>query len=104
MISLISGAIGTMQDGTLKLSAQADSNSVYIDLEDERPIEVWRDAIDLLKKDAPPDLEPPSLGFSLLLNQSLMELMNGRLEFVKMPIGSEETITQIRCTLPRSAS
>ncbi|MBE9013855.1 HAMP domain-containing histidine kinase [Pseudanabaenaceae cyanobacterium LEGE 13415] len=104
LTSLISSAIATMSDGTLKLSAQADSNFVYIDLEDERPIEVWRDAIDLLKKDAPPDLEPPSLGFSLLLNQSLIELMNGRLEFVKMPIGSEEKTTQIRCTLPRSAS
>ncbi|MGG6268213.1 sensor histidine kinase [Leptolyngbya sp. AN03gr2] len=104
LTSLISSAIATMQDGTLKLSAQTDSNFVYIDLEDERPIEVWRDAIDLLKKDSPPDLEPPSLGFSLLISQSLMELMNGRLEFVKMPSGSEEKITQIRCTLPRSAS
>lgn len=103
LTSLISGAIGTMQDGTLKLSALADSNFVYLNLEDERPIEVWRDAIDLLEKDAPPDLEPPSLGFSLLLNQSLMELMNGRLEFVKMPIGSEEKFTQVRCRLPRSA-
>ncbi len=103
LTSLISSAIATMQEGTLKLSAQADPNFIYLDLEDERPIEVWREAIDLLQVEAPPDLEPPSLGFSLLLNQSLMELMNGRLEFVKMPIGSDETVTQIRCTLPRNA-
>ncbi|MBW4526869.1 MAG: HAMP domain-containing histidine kinase [Phormidium tanganyikae FI6-MK23] len=103
LTSLISSAISTMQEGTLKLSAHADPNFVYIDLEDERPIEVWREAIDLLRQEAPPDLEPPSLGFSLLLNQSLMELMNGQLEFVKMPIGSDETVTQIRCTLPRNA-
>jgi len=103
LTSLVSGAIATMQEGSLKLSAHADSNFVYLDLEDERPIEVWREAIDLLKIEAPPDLEPPSLGFSLLLNQSLMELMNGRLECVKMPIGSAETVTQIRCTLPRNA-
>lgn len=103
LTSLISRAIATMQDGFLKLSAQADPNFVYLDLEDERPIEVWREAIDLLKMEAPPDLEPPSLGFSLLLNQSLIESMNGRLEFVKLPIGSAETVTQIRCTLPRNA-
>ena len=103
LTSLISSAIATMQEGTLKLSAQADSSFVCIDLEDERPIEVWREAIDLLKTESPPELEPPSLGFSLLLNQSLIELMNGRLEFVKMPTNAEETVTQIRCTLPRSA-
>jgi len=103
LTSLISGAITTMQEGSLKLSAHADPNFVYLDLEDERPLEVWREAIDLLKMEAPPDLEPPSLGFSLLLNQSLIELMNGRLECVKMPIGSAETVTQIRCTLPRNA-
>ncbi len=103
LTSLISSAIATMQEGTLKLSAQSDPSFVYIDLEDERPIAVWREAIDLLKQEAPPNLEPPSLGFSLLLNQSLMELMNGRLEFVKMPIGSDETVTQVRCALPRNA-
>ncbi|HTL88086.1 MAG TPA: HAMP domain-containing sensor histidine kinase [Leptolyngbya sp.] len=106
LTSLISSAIATLQDGALKLSAQADSKNIYIDLEidleDERPIAVWQEAIDLLKTAASPDLDPPSLGFSLLLNQSLMELMNGRLEFVKMPTETGETVTQIRCALPRN--
>ncbi|MEP0916627.1 HAMP domain-containing histidine kinase [Leptolyngbya sp. DQ-M1] len=103
LTSLISSAIATMQEGSIKLSAHADANFVYIDLEDERPIEVWQEAIDLLKREAPPDLEPPSLGFSLLLNQNLMEFMKGRLELVKLPMNSAETITQLRCTLPRNA-
>ena len=102
LTSLISSAIATMPEGTLKLSAHADRGLVYIELEDERPIEVWQEAIDLLETEAPPKLEPPSIGFSLLLNQSLMELMNGRLEFVKMPTEAGETVTQIRCALPQN--
>lgn len=103
LISLISSAIATMQEGTINLSAQADSQFVYIELEDERPIEVWREAIDLLNTDPPQDLEPPSLGFSLLMNQTLIELMNGRLELGKLPLAANETVTQIRCVLPRNA-
>lgn len=103
LVSLISSAIATMQEGTLKLSAQADAAFVYLELEDERPIEVWREAIDLLKTEPAKDLEPPSLGFSLLMNQTLIELMNGRLELGKLPLAPNETVTQIRCVLPRNA-
>lgn len=103
LTSLISNAIATMPEGSINLSASADPNFVYIDLADERPIEVWSEAIDLLKAEAPPDLEPPSLGFSLLLNQTLLESMNGRLELVKRSTDAAETITQLRCTLPRNA-
>jgi signal transduction histidine kinase len=103
LVSLISSAIATMQEGTIKLSAQADSNFVYVELEDERPIEVWREAIDLLKTDPPKDLEPPSLGFSLFMNQTLIELLNGRLELEKLPLAQNETVTQVRCVLPRNA-
>jgi signal transduction histidine kinase len=99
LVSLISSAIATMQEGTLKLSAQADSKYITLELEDERPIEVWREAIDLLKTEPPKDLDPPSLGFSLLMNQTLVELMNGRLELGKL----DSTITQLKCILPRNA-
>ncbi|MCU0552489.1 MAG: HAMP domain-containing histidine kinase [Leptolyngbya sp. Prado105] len=99
LVSLISSAIATMQEGTLKLSARADSELVVIELEDERPIEIWREAIDLLNTAPPKDLEPPSFGFSLLMNQTLIELMNGRLELGKL----DKTVTQLRCVLPRNA-
>lgn len=103
LVSLISSAIATMQEGTISLSAQAETEEVVIVLEDNRPIEVWREAIDLLKTDPSPTLEPPSLGFSILMNQTLIELMNGRLELGKLPLAANETVTQIRCVLPRNA-
>lgn len=99
LVSLISSAIATMQEGTLKLSAHIESEFAVIELEDQRPIEVWREAIDLLKAEAPKDLDPPSLGFRLLMNQTLVEVMNGRLELGKL----NETVTQLRCVLPRNA-
>lgn len=102
LVSLISSAIATMQEGTLKLSAhteaETESEFVVIELEDQRPIDVWREAIDLLKTEAPKDLDPPSLGFRLLMNQTLIEVMNGRLELGKL----NETVTQLRCVLPRN--
>ncbi len=103
LVSLISSAIETMQDGKLSLTVQADSEFARIQLEDDRPIEVWREAIDLLKTE--PSLQKadqePSLGFSLLLNQTLIESMNGQFTLIKLPLEAGETVTQIECAIPR---
>lgn len=103
LISLISGAIGTMQNGKLSLTVQPDGEVARIRLEDDRPIEAWCEAIDLLEtQPSLPDANPePSLGFSLLLSQTLIEAMNGRFTLNKLPLEAGETVTQIECAIPR---
>ncbi len=109
LLSLVNGAIDTMQQGKITLSVQSvDSNYAYVLLEDERPAEFWQEPIDLLNSVAigseslQPnsfDLEERSLGFSFLLSQTLMDVMNGRLEQLTPP-NSEETLSRIQCSIP----
>lgn len=108
LLNLVNGAIDTMQQGKIILSVQsADSDYVHIVLEDERPAAFWQEPIDLLNSAAIEDKsqklassEPKekSLGFSFLLSQTLMEVMNGRLE--RLTSESEETLSRIRCSIP----
>lgn len=104
LVSLIDGAIATMQEGKLRLSVQPSGQFAEILLEDERSIEAWREDLDLLQQDPKPPVflnQKPSLGFGLLLSQRLVEVMNGTLELVKVPSQPGETVTQIQCKIPR---
>ena len=110
LLNLVNGAIDTMQQGKIKLSVSAvDSEFAHVLLEDERPADIWREPIDLLKTVTivdeslkPNAFEPPkarSSGFNFLLSQTLMEVMNGRLERLEDP-AAEETLNRIRCSIP----
>jgi signal transduction histidine kinase len=101
LVSLVSGAVDQMQQGNIKLSlASVDAEFAHLVLEDERPIASWQEAIDLLK--SAPDLTTSefSPGFNLILNQTLLEAMNGRLDLLQIPSDAEETSTCIRCSMP----
>jgi signal transduction histidine kinase len=99
LVSLVSGAIDQMQQGKIKLSlASVDAEFAHLVLEDERPIAHWQDAIDLLQS-APALRSEFSPEFNLILNQTLLEAMNGRLELLQIP-SSQETATGIRCSIP----
>jgi signal transduction histidine kinase len=99
LVSLIDGAIAQMQDGAIKLSvASVDSQFVHLVLEDERPPGSWQEAIDLLQSANPP--QATSHGFGLMLTQTLLNAMNGRLELLKVPSVPGETQTHLRCSIP----
>ncbi|MCY7275464.1 MAG: sensor histidine kinase [Phormidesmis sp. CAN_BIN44] len=109
LLNLVNGAIDTMQQGKITLSVQSvDSDYAYVLLEDERPAEFWHEPIDLLNSVAIGDEAPKSNSFkskerssefNLLLSQTLMEVMNGRLELLAIP-ASEETLSRIQCVIP----
>lgn len=99
LVSLIDGAIAQMQDGAIKLSvASIDSQFVHLLLEDERPAGSWQEAIDLLQSANPPQTLSP--GFGLMLTQTLLNAMNGRLELLKVPSAPGETQTHLQCSIP----
>ncbi|MCY7278008.1 MAG: sensor histidine kinase [Phormidesmis sp. CAN_BIN44] len=110
LLNLVNGAIDTMQQGKITLSVQSvDSDYAYVLLEDERPAEFWREPIDLLNSVTIGDeslksnsVKPNerSSEFELLLSQTLMEVMNGRLERLAVPANSEGTLSRIQCSIP----
>lgn len=108
LTSLISSAITTMQTGSISVSVQSSEEFAQIILEDERPIEAWQETIDLLKNPLDQSSDPlvalkqePSLSFSLLLSQNLLEQMKGKLELLSVPNQPDETVTCLQCVLPR---
>jgi signal transduction histidine kinase len=100
LVSLVSSAINQMQQGKIKLSlASVDAKFAHLVLEDERPIDCWQEAIDLLQS-APALKQEFSPEFNLILNQTLLEAMNGRLDLLQVPSDAKETSTSIRCSIP----
>jgi signal transduction histidine kinase len=116
LVTLISSAISLMHDGAITVTIRSDENFAHILITDDRPAESWQEAIDLLNPSSqsmpvaasPSSLQPSSKileeahipGFSLLLTQTVMELMNGRLTLVSIPSPSEQVKTQIQCSIP----
>jgi len=110
LLNLVNGAIDTMQQGKITLSVlSVDSDYACVVLEGERPAEFWQEPIDLLNsvtivdESLKPDSFKPkerSSEFNLLLSQTLMEVMNGRLERLAIPANSEGTLSRIQCSIP----
>ena len=111
LLNLVNGAIDTMQQGKISLSVSAVDSVAYVLLEDERPADFWHEPIDLLKTVKIVDeslksnsLEPVerSVGFNFLLSQTLMEVMNGRLERLENS-ADHEALNRIQCSIPMIA-
>ena len=103
LVTLIDGAVATMQDGKLSLTVQSSGRFAQIQLEDERAIASWQEAFDLLEQDPKPPVsldQKSSLSFGLLLSQSLIEVMDGKLELVSVPSNPGETVTRLQCKIP----
>lgn len=113
LVSLVDTAIAQMEEGSVNVSASAsiESGSVHILIEDQRPISAWSESWDLLKEDLEGktkvnnhpeaneefDLSP---GMRLLMNQTLLELMKGRLEVLAVPSDGEDDFTRTQCSIP----
>jgi signal transduction histidine kinase len=111
LMSLVDLPISLMQEGTIRVTTEAIASpqTIRICIEDDRPMSFWSEPLDLLqllKVNKGHAIEPtllPSPGLSLLMNQTLMELMGGRLEVTAVPL-TESEVTRIQCTLPWVAS
>jgi signal transduction histidine kinase len=116
LVTLISSAISLMHDGAITVTVRSDENFAHLLITDDRPAESWKEAIDLLTPSSPStpiaasqsSWQPSSKileeahtpGFSLLLTQTVMELMNGRLTLLAIPSLSNPTETHIQCSIP----
>lgn len=118
LVSLVDTPIALMQEGTIRVTSEVEptANLVHIQIEDERPASFWSEPIDLLqtlrtrghlsadatKKAAQtlPDLleQTPSPGVSLLVNQTLVDLMGGRLDVLQVPTETEPK-TRVQCSM-----
>jgi signal transduction histidine kinase len=103
LLSLVDMPISLMREGTIRVNIQVEESRVCVCVEDERPAEFWSEPLDLLqllKGGAAAEGVLPSPGLSLLMNQTLMELMGGRLEVMAVPL-AESSMTRLRCAIPR---
>lgn len=118
LVSLVDTPMSLMQEGVISVTTQVlpESRQVWVEIEDERPARFWSEPIDLLQTlqskgtlesdQQKPDIATltdlehlPSPGLSLFVNQTVLELMDGRLEVLAVPSETDAT-TRIRCTLP----
>lgn len=113
LVSLVDTAIAEMDEGSIHVSALPSSESGYVHIwiDDQRPISAWSESWDLLKNELegntavknPPKLDGSfdlSPGMRLLMNQTLLELMKGRLEVVAVPSEGEDNFTRTQCSIP----
>jgi signal transduction histidine kinase len=107
LMSLVDLPISLMQEGSIRVTTEAvlPSQEVHIYIEDDRPLSFWSEPINLLQLLRSNTSNPvestllPSPGLSLLMNQTLMELMGGRLEVLAVP-SAESEVTRIQCSIP----
>lgn len=116
LVYLVDSAITQMQHGSIAISADSSpaSGVAYIWIDTPVPA-VWDKAV-CLGWNEPLDSVPLvpvtdgefsanfdlSTGMKLLMNQNLLEMMNGRLEVVAPPTSSSEAsnLIRIQCSLP----
>lgn len=116
LLSLVDMPISTMQEGDIQVSVQVDSaeNWVHIRIEDDRPLSIWQEPLELLQSaqnqavEITPDAvkatiaQPTqrSLGMTLLMVQTLLDLMHGHLELLSVPSNQDSQTTCVQCSLP----
>ncbi|MGD1807627.1 sensor histidine kinase [Dapis sp. BLCC M126] len=110
LVSLIDTAIAQMDEGSVNVSVHSADESGYVNIwiDDQRPVSAWSESWDLLKhnleekaeKHQSPDFQL-SPGMRLLMNQTLLGMMNGRLEVLATPSeGEESNFNRTQCSIP----
>ena len=109
LISLIDTAITQMEEGSICISSSTipTNNFVTIWLDVPTHAITWSEPIDLLKSENQPiqiDQKTVALspGMRLLINQTLVEVMGGKLEILPSSIAQEphEEITRLQISIP----
>ncbi|NEQ72523.1 MAG: HAMP domain-containing histidine kinase [Okeania sp. SIO2C9] len=112
LIGLVDTAIAEMNEGSINISVHPaqESGYVHIWIDDQRPVSAWSESWDLLKHSHEEKPEKVvscdfqlSPGMRLLMNQTLLGIMNGRLEVLATPSDSEESdFNRTQCSIPMS--
>ncbi|MCL2926711.1 MAG: HAMP domain-containing sensor histidine kinase [Trichodesmium sp. St19_bin2] len=112
LLSLIDTAIRQMNEGNVNVSVHPawESGYVHIWIDDQRPVSAWSESWDLLKYNFEENAEKNmsadfqlSPGMRLLMNQTLLGMMNGRLEVLTTPCdGEESNFNRTQCSIPMS--
>lgn len=114
ILNLIDAAIAFMEEGSIDISAQSmpETNLVYIWLDVPVAAKTWNEPVDLMQS-APTSTNQKvdllnevsaknSPGLTLLLSQTLLEVMQGSLEILPAPTGDRESsATRIQIAIPQ---
>ena len=110
LLNLVDSPLKYMEPINVRVSVHLDPATQYVNIwvEDERPAEALTEPIDLLKtisedKEPLPINEDFTLspGLSLMMSQTILELMKGRLEVIAVPsIEENSQFTKIQCSIP----
>ena len=109
LISLIDTAITQMQEGSICISSSTVPTSNFVNIWLDVPTHAipWSEAIDLMKSEDQPtqiDQENAALspGMRLLINQTLVEVMGGKLEILPSTIAKEphQEISRLQISIP----
>ncbi|MGQ4648342.1 histidine kinase dimerization/phospho-acceptor domain-containing protein [Lyngbya aestuarii] len=110
LVSIVDSAMVQMEEGSIKVSAvcSASSEEVYIWIDIQCPKILWSEQVDLLESptdtsNQPDHADANSYGLTLLMVNTLLEVMQGRLEMVR--VSGEDTngdatrkLTRLQCT------
>ncbi|OKH38310.1 hypothetical protein NIES2119_09725 [[Phormidium ambiguum] IAM M-71] len=110
LLNLVDTPLKYIEPINVKVSVHLDPALEYVNIwiEDERPLEALTEPIDLLKTISE-DKEPLpingdftlSSGLSLMMSQTILELMNGHLEVIGVPsVEDNSKFTKIQCSIP----
>ncbi len=111
LVSLVSGAIAWMQDGSIRLMAEIDAatKQAHLILEDTRPAESWKESVgqlagfaqmpEITRDSGYTPIDQLSPGLTLLAFQSIFEAMGGRLELLSIPTDISP-LSRLQLTLP----
>lgn len=110
LVNLINTCIAQMEEGSIGISAQPQlaTASVHIWIDVPLPSSIWSESIDLMRSEpasnqAVNQKAALSPGLTLLLNQTLLELMEGCLEIIPVPADTDKShLTRIQLTIPLS--
>lgn len=119
LVSLVDTSLAQMEEGSIYVSTRTSSapdeplsatskltlsefNYVYIWLDVQVSPDLWnQEAVDLMHSNPVSQSNTPSLGLSLIMNQTLLELMKGRLEILPISAGVNKSAwTRIQLAIP----
>ncbi len=102
-----------MEEGSIQLKATSapDAQEAHIWIDIQSPNPVWSESVDLLSTTPEVEIKPSetgkiSPGLTLLMVQSLVEVMQGRLEVIPVLAEEDDTrcaetdLTRIQCSMP----
>lgn len=101
LVSLVTTSIAQMEEGSICISVKTSPTigRVYIWLDVQLSPSSWsQEAVDLLHRFN--SAAVPSPGLTLMLNQTILELMAGRLEVLPVSTDGEHPLTRIQISIP----